>query len=65
MKTITEIENRITELENELRQGLFPITRADYAGRENPAQSWLDHLENIKREKDNNSTVWQKMRNWD
>lgn len=33
--------------------------------RNNPAKMWLEYLEDIKREKDNNTTVWQKMRNWD
>ena len=65
MNDISRIESSITELENELRHALFPITRHDFADRSDPAQAWLNHLNSIKREKNNNSTVWQKMCNWD
>lgn len=33
--------------------------------RNNQERMWLSHLEAIKREKDSNSPMWQRMRNWD
>lgn len=33
--------------------------------RNNQEKMWLRNLEAMKREKDRNSPMWQKMRNWD
>ena len=33
--------------------------------RANPSKYYLYHLEYVKQQKDENSTIWQKMRNWD
>jgi hypothetical protein len=70
------IEARISDLTSELGMALFPRTReiveeelahiADDTERMRAARDkWLSFLEFVKREKDGNSTTWQKMRNWD
>jgi len=33
--------------------------------RTNPSKYYLYHLEYVKSQKDQNSTIWQKMQNWD
>ncbi len=33
--------------------------------RNNPAKVWLEHLEFLKSEKDRNSSLWNKLKNWD
>lgn len=80
MDEMNELESSITELENEIgRHALFPYTRESYIEDEirrmedsdvnlrrlKAMKSWLSFLRSIKLQKDSNSVVWQKMRNWD
>jgi hypothetical protein len=70
------IEARISDLTSELGMALFPRTREiveeelahitdDTERMKTARDKWLSFLEFVKREKDRNSTAWQKMRNWD
>lgn len=70
-----DIEKRIVELEAEVKHAIFPFTRESYEAdarrssnddqRTNPTIAYLHFLERVKYEKDQNSTIWQKMQSWD
>lgn len=57
----SELERQIAELEKEVGFAIFPRSRSDYKD----AESYYNFLRIVKGEKDRDSTVWQKMQNWD
>lgn len=60
MKKTGNLEQRIEALEKELGHALFPATRE---GR--TAENWLHFLELVKMNKDLDTSMWQRMKNWD
>lgn len=60
-----EIEQKIAELEKEVKYAIFPVTRDDYKDKPEPAKMYLRFLQSIKSLKDSNSSAWTKMQSWD
>ncbi|SEJ91165.1 hypothetical protein [Paraburkholderia diazotrophica] len=69
-----EIELEIEELHREVGIALFPWTRESFTedkikrgetDMQEITREWLSWLRSVKSEKDRNTDVWRKMRNWD
>lgn len=68
----SDLERQIAELEKEVGGATYPFTREKYVreklragSSQNPAQIWLELLRDLKRLKDSNPRLYQKLLNWD
>ena len=55
------LELEISDFEKEVGFAIFPLTRESFKG----AEEYRSFLEQIQSERNANSEIWQRMKNWD